>query len=183
MKKMKITAAILFCSIVTILTVNCTKPPSAPAGVYTDSVFNGSYFTIGYNDSSGDTISYYSKDVLYGDQHLARIGCSILNIDTVHSVMYINVHSANNLYGVPVTDFYILCNGVDTGYFPFTSINSYSKVYSEFGQTNPDITFSDSVGSAHITYNGTDYVQATFTTTLYTSALTYNAAGFFKIYK
>ena len=175
--------AILLSCIIIVFTNACTSLVKVPNPIHTDSTYNGNYFEISYKDIDSNYLTYHSQAVNYGSKFMVRMGCSVDSIDSLHSALHLNVYSPYALYGLPSVDLFLLGNVADTGVFPFSAPMSYEKKLSEVGQTNPEIVFTDTSGSAHITYNGTDYVEGTFKTTLYTSTLSYYATGSFRINK
>ena len=187
MKKI-IYIAIILSAMATFLITSCaTAPKTTPLSNTIDSVHNGSSFTISYTDSNGVYWVYSSKAVSFGGLPVVSMTASVVQVDTAHDMIAINVSSPYSVGGITVVNFNLLDNGMGgtgTGTFAFASPSSFGKSQSEFGQVNPYIVFSDSSGTATITHNGSDYIEGTFTTNIYFNgyAGTYYATGDFTIY-
>ncbi len=160
---------IILIAAIAILTVSsCSSGGSSSTStiVTPDTTFNGSYFDISYNGKT-----FHSKDAVVGSKHLVLVTGSATG-----NTLGVTVNSieGSGLYGLTIVQFSTYDTG--TGY-KFGAMGTQSILQ----QWSPATQFSTNTGSATITHNGTDYLQATFTTTLIASGQSYPATGSFKI--
>lgn len=164
---------------VSLLTLSaCSKSGSGTSSTpSSDTVFNGSYFQISYNGKN-----FYSKDAAVGVHHYSMVLTNTLQWTTgsTGTIVQVSLNDITGIYGTTSALLYFAGLGAVGNY---TQTNLADGGYiSTLMQTNPGTEFTDTSGSANITYMGSDYIQGTFNVTLYTSGISYPATGSFKIY-
>ena len=152
---------------------SCTKSPSSSGSSTTDTTFNGSYFQIAYNGKT-----FYVKDASVSNSFGHIVALSTQEAIGIYQILSVNPFG---IYGISTFNFDFAYSGTGTGTYqmssPYTNGNASSMI-----QFNPLVTFSDTSGTVTVSYSGSDYIQGTINTTLYSSGLSYPATGSFKIY-
>jgi len=151
---------IIAVSLLTITVLSCTKKSGSSSTSSTDTTFSGSYFQISYN---GRYFNVKGASLNGGPvTSVTEVSSNTILVDGVA------------LYGISGT---LEATSLNVG-----SNNIPASGISSFTQASPYNSFLDSSGTVSVTHNGTDYVQGTFTTTLYANGFTYPATGSFKVY-
>lgn len=156
---------------------SCTKKKTTvPAGTTTsDTTFNGSYLDVSYNSKS-----FNCKDAVVGSVHYNMLMFTSTTLTASPNGTVIGLFLTTGISGISQTTIYFAGSG-STG--TYTQSNFPAAGYtSSLLQTNPSVLYNDTVGTANITYNGSDYVQGSFNVTLYANGSSYPATGNFKIY-
>lgn len=161
---------------------NCTPGggTTTPVTPVNDSVYNGSYLTVSYNGKT-----FHSRDVVAGNVHWNMLLTNSISSSVFpapnNTVLQIALGGATGISGISSATLYFRGAGGTGNYIQnnMADVGYTSTVL----QTNPSTMFFDTSGSATVNYNGNDYIEGTFSITMYTTAgLTYPATGSFKIY-
>lgn len=171
---------------VSLLTTMYSCHPSGGSSVTpsNDTTFTGSYFQYSYSGNYtnskafnlGAVSTYPTLAVLINaTSTIGVIGGSTIPLYTIGLVNNYGLYGSNNCSLV------FLYNGSGTGSYPMSS-PSNGGAGSSFLTASGQM-YNDTTGTVTITHQGTDYVQGTFTGTMYslTGGLSQAVSGSFKV--
>jgi len=164
MKKLTIIA-------VSLLTLAaCTKSSSSSSSASSgDTTFNGSYFKYSY---SGNNIYAKAYTMTLPYVNYVTITTSYINVPSPNYYILLDDPTS---YGTGNCQLHFAYTGTGTGTFSILGSSSPS----EFLPNNT--LYEDTSGTVTLTYSGTDYIQGTFSGTMYGSGLSVPVTGSFKI--
>ena len=160
---------IIAVSLLTLTFISCTKKSSSSStGSSGDSTFNGSYLLLTANGKT-----FNEKDVTIPNAgHIVTVteATTLTGIEIV-------VKDDFGTYGLFQSNI-ISASGSGVGTYTICSSCGTTQIT----QANPVVGYGDTSGTVNVTYNGSDYIQGTISTTLYANGFNYPATGSFKIY-
>ena len=136
-----------------------------------DTTFTGAYFTLNYSGKS-ETIKAYTLKSSPANATVNTESVTNSSGQTVYVVIALNSANINYLAHAQLAFFY---TGSGTGSYPI-----YNNA-GESGFLSGTSEYSDTTGTVTITYSGSDYLEGSFTSTMYGSGLSIPATGSFKI--
>jgi len=150
----------------------CTKPSSGSSHTSTgDTSFTGSYFNLSYSGNNESIKGYTVSTPYYAS---ATVSTTSENLGSGYIYYQIIGVNSSNIGGLSESSLQFVYTGTGIGSYPI-----YTTVPSHFLSNSTG--YSDTSGTVTITYSGSDYIQGTFSITLYGSGLSIPATGSFKV--
>lgn len=152
-------------ALILLVLSGCSKSSSSSASSTSDTTFNGSYINLTY---SGKTVTVKGLSI-------PKLAYTTAMSSTLYTGFYqIAGSDPWNIYGLKLASLEVQYTGTGTGTFPVykTSVSSF-EVSGQF--------YSDTAGTVSITHSGTDYLEGSYSITLYGTGTPIPATGNFKI--
>ena len=148
---------------------SCHTSSSTSATPSADTTFTGSYFQYSFTGGSAYAKAFNLTSAnVYVD----------ISTNSVGTDYWILLQDPYQLYGSDICQLRFVYSGTGTGTYP---MQTYSTGIPSTFMTASLQSYTDTTGTVSVTYSGSDYIQGTFSGTMYGSGLSVPVTGSFKV--